>query len=70
MAHQWSSVKIWQQTRQKAKVMAAQQGKSFASMIDEAIRALREIRREYGAEWEKKLTEQRADDNFFDEEYS
>jgi len=66
----WISVKIWQQTRQTAKVMAAHRNMSFASIIDEAMRALKEIRRKHGPDWEDVLLQERRDDNFFDEEYS
>lgn len=45
-------------------------GPSWMSEMHEASRALKEMRREYGANWQDKLIEQRRDDNFFDEEYS
>ena len=38
--------------------------------LKEAAKALREMRRSYGSNWQGKLIEQRRDDNYFDEEYS
>lgn len=70
MAHDWISVKIWKQTRSKAKVMAVHRDTSFAAIIDEGIRALGEIRRKYGENWERILLQEQRDDDFFDEEYS
>jgi hypothetical protein len=38
--------------------------------LKEAAQALKEMRREYGSDWQDKLIQQRKDDNYFDEEYS
>lgn len=70
MAHNWVSVKIWQETRQTAKVMAAHRNMSFASILEEALDALKEIRRKHGTNWKETLLQERRDDNFFDEEYN
>ena len=38
--------------------------------LKEAAKALKEMRRSHGSNWQNKLIEQRRDDNYFDEEYS
>lgn len=45
-------------------------GNKWEFELHEAAKALKEIRRKYGSDWEDKLLQERRDDNFFEEEYN